>query len=349
MPSIGQLAGFLPPRRCCSHGWAALRLAVFLSTAPSLLVAQNHLTGVVFQRQDAGFVPVAGARVEARLAPGAEVIATVDTDEFGRYLLDGLPAARIEITAAHPRYYPASRPDRGGEAAVRCADPGLCAQVDFEMLPTGELEVLVVDSLGVPVEDASVQVRRLDEPGRTLKPTLRTVRGVFRTSRMRPGRYKVEAEPVEGRGILYHRVAAELDFPYGQENETVRLVMPSERLYRVAGTILGLEEAVAPMLVVLEPWAEDAEETERRPRLGAPVEPSGHFAVNGVRRGSFSLKLIWGRDSQLDLANSPSRLLAKIQVEGDLTGLLFTAPPDVGWQQRDAAEQQPNQRERSPR
>jgi hypothetical protein len=83
------------------------------------------------------------------------------------------------------------------------------------------------------------------------------------------------------------------------------------------------------MLIVLDPDSADPRKKERRSRLAAPVEPSGHFAVNGVPRGSFSLKLVRGQDFHLDLANSPSHLLAKIQVERDLRGLAFPAPPDL--------------------
>jgi hypothetical protein len=62
--------------------------------------------------------------------------------------------------------------------------------------------------------------------------------------------------------------------------------------------------------------------------MGAPVESSGHFAINGVPRGGFALKLMRGNDSQLDLANGPSRLLGEIRVEADRKGLVFQAPPD---------------------
>lgn len=314
---------------------SALRLTVFVSIVSSLLGAQSYLTGLVFEKQGTGVVPVAGARVEARLAAEDKVIRSVETDEFGRYVLSALPAARVVITATHPRYYPALRSGRGGKTAAPCPEASPCPQVDFEMLPAGALEVIVVDSLGLPVEDVTVRIRRLDEPDRAREPTLavRTARGVFRGSGMRPGPYEVAAEPVKRRAVTYHGVAALFDFPHGQDKEHVRLVMPSEPQYRVSGRILGLEAADAPwMLVVLEPEPEDAQEGERRPRLGAPLESSGHFAVNGVPRGSFSLKLVWGEDSGLDLAASPWRLLAKIHVEGDLPGLLFTAPPDLGSQ-----------------
>jgi hypothetical protein len=309
-----------------------LGLAAFLSIVPPLLGAPSHLSGLVFQRQGAGLVPVAGARVEVRLAGNGPVIASVETNELGHYFLADLPAGDIEITATHARYYAAGNPGRGGKTTVRCPASGPCA-ADLEMLPAGVLEVQIVDSLGSPVENASVRLRRLDEPGPNRDRTfaVRQARGVFRTSGMLPGLYEVEAEPLQRRGVVYHRVAHELDFRHGQEKESIRLVMPSEPRYRVSGRILGIDSAAAAgMLLVLE--AEADGEREQGPRMGAPVGPRGHFAVNGVPRGNFALKLMRGDDSRLDLAEGLSSLLGQIRVEGDRKGLLFQAPPDFGRQ-----------------
>jgi hypothetical protein len=274
-------------------------------------------------------VPVAGARVEARLAGNEDVIAGVETNELGRYFLAGLPAGEIVVTAAHSRYYAAANPG-GGKPVVLCPASGPCAKADFEMLPAGALEVLVVDSLGSPVEDASVRLRRLDEPGRSGERTfaVRTAQGVFRTSGMQPGRYEVEAEPPQRQGVVYHRVAGELDFHHGQETASIRLVMPSEPRYRISGRILGIAaDATARLLVLLEPEAEG--QPERGPRMGAPLDRNGYFAINGVPRGNFALTLMRGDDSsQLDLANGPSLRLARIQVDTDQKGLVFQAPPD---------------------
>jgi hypothetical protein len=271
---------------------------------------------------------------------------------MGRYLLANLPAAEVTITATHPRFYATryyrgttfratnesfvSTTPAGAECSdcspphrVHCPPAGLCAQLDFEMQPAGELEVLVVDSLGEPVEGASVRIRRLDEPGRARRPAVRTARGVFRGAGMRPGQYQVEAEPVERRGIRYQRASAEFEFLHGQETETLRLVMPSERLYRISGRILGLTKANAPgMLVLLEPEPE-SEPSEQHPRLGALLEPDGHFAINGVPRGTFALKLVREQDARLDLRPTSARLITTIQIDADRKGLLLHAPPDL--------------------
>ncbi len=309
------------------RGFGAAWVSVLVAALPSLLAAQSDLTGVVYQKRDAGFVPVAGARVEVRPAGGGEVLRHGETGSMGRYYIGGLAAGEFLINVTHPRYYMAEESGHGGRT-VRCPSSGVCTGGDFEMVPTGELEVSVVDSLGLPVENASVQVRRLDRPERTLPAVLRAVGGIFRIPGMAPGRYRVEAGPVELRGMVYHRAALDLDFPRGVESHSVRMVMGSEREYRVAGRILGLDASDDQVvMVILEPEGQGA--SPEQSRLGAPVEPSGHFAVNGVPGGSYSLKLVWAENSHLDLAQGPSRLLTMIRVQSDVRGLTFAAPADL--------------------
>jgi hypothetical protein len=304
------------------------RLAGCLTILPSLLGAQSYITGLVFLGQGAGYVPVPGARVETRRAGSSEVLGAVETDSLGHYFLN-VPAGPIAVTVSHPRYYPRKDADRSGETRAECPGSGPCSRVDFEMLATGEVEVVVVDSLGLPVEDASVEVRRVDGRDRARTPAVRAAGGVLTAFGIRPGRYEASAAPVEARGMVYQAAAAAFDFRPGQDQVRVRLVMPSERLFRISGRILGLAGSARPMLIVLEPQRETMQDAGRGLRLGAPLDSGGHFAVNGVPRGSYSLKLVWERGSRLDLDGSRSRVLAKIRVDADRKGLLLTAPADV--------------------
>jgi hypothetical protein len=309
---------------------SAALLALFLSSAEAPLKAQGYVSGMVFQRQGSGVVPVAGARVEVRLEGQNDAIASVETGESGRYVLSGLPAARVVVRAIHSRYYAASPAEDSGKRATTCMTPNECAAVDFEMLPAGSLDVQVVDSLGMPVEGVSLRIRPL-EPNRGLLAAVRTAQDSFRTQGLLPGTYEVEAEPPRRQGVEYRGVKALVDFRHGQDRQQLRLVMPSERRYRVSGRVLGLKDVETPqMLVVLERDQDDGAELARCPRLGAPIEPSGHFAIRGVCPGSFSLRLIQGQGSELDLARSRSRPLGRLSVAGDLAGLLFSVPPDAG-------------------
>ena len=308
--------------------------ATSLLTLTALLFAQNHVAGLVYARKGAGFVPIPHAWVEARSAMG-KIVGQVQTDTFGRYMLSDLPAGEIVVAATHSSFYPA-RVGKHPERKVRCSGAGLCGKVDFELIPNGELEVHVTDVNGQPVDDIIVTVRRLTEstssllPGRGLGQ--RSHRGVFRTSEIRPGRYRVEAKPEERRrGVTYHPVVTEVQFEYGQRTKTIRLMMPSTRMYRITGTILGLEPAeVSRMVIVLDPEVDEQanSETQER-RFGAPLDEDGSFVVDGIPRGSYSLSLIRTDGSTLHRSQGSEHSLGKIKVNDDLRGLLFTLPVGI--------------------
>ena len=313
---------------------AHLRLVAFLLSATQLL-AQNYVSGLVYERKGPGFVPIAGALVEARAATdrsagegdGAQAL----TDTVGRYVLRDLPSGEWVLRASHPRHYPAGEAEPRGEKRVRCSGVGSCGKVDFEMIPNGNLEVTVTNSIGDPLDEARVTVRDLAEPSRRLEWGLkqRALKGVVFKSAMRPGRYRVEAEPTKPRRRgTYHRVATEVEFKYGQKSESVRLIMPFTRAYRVSGMIVGLERSQAlRLMAVLEPEEGGPEDPEAEvKRLGAPLEENGRFVVNGVARGAYSVNLIPIDDTVLYRNGGPQYPLGKIRVDDDVPGLLFSVP-----------------------
>ena len=299
-----------------------------------LLVAQNHVAGLVYERKGPGFVPIPQAHVEARSAVG-KIVGQVQTDGFGRYMISDLPAGEIVLAVTHSSFYPA-RVGKHPERKVRCSGAGLCGKVDFELIPNGELEVHVTDVNGQPVDDILVTVRGLTGPTSSLLGGIglgqRSHRGVFRAWGIRPGRYRVEAEPEKRqRGLTYHPIATEVEFAYGQTSKTVRLTMPCTRMYRITGTILGLEPPEVPrMLIVLDPEGdEQANAGTQERRLGALLDQDGSFLVDGIPRGSYSLSLIRTDGSSLHRSQGPEHSLGKIKVDDDLRGLLFTLPVGI--------------------
>ena len=328
-PAAAYLVGKLMPRFLTSFFFATYLLGL-----TPLLVAQNHVAGLVYERKGPGFVPIPQAHVEAQSAAG-QLVGQVRTDGFERYMLSDLPAGEIVLAAMHSSFYPA-RVGKHPERKVRCSGAGLCGKVDFELIPNGELEVHVTDVNGQPVDDIIVTVRSLTEPTSGLLGGIglgqRSHRGVFPAWEMRPGRYRVEAEPEKRqRGLTYHPIATEVEFEYGQTSKTVRLTMPSTRMYRITGTILGLEPPEAPrMLIVLDPEGdEQANGGTQGRRLGAPLDQDGSFLVDGIRRGSYSLSLVRTDGSTLRPSQGPEHSLGKIKVDDDLRGLLFTLPVGI--------------------
>ncbi len=311
-----------------------LFFSVSLLSLTPRLAAQNHVAGLVYDSKGAGFTPIPQAHLEAQSAVG-KTVGQVQSDAFGHYMLRDLPAGEIVLTVTHSSYYPA-REGKHLERKVRCSGDGLCGKVDFELIPNGELEVHVTDVNGQPVDSVLVTVRGLTQPTSSLPRGLglgqRSHRGVFRTSKMRPGPYRVEAEPEERqRGVTYHPVATEVEFEYRQRSKTIRLIMPSTRMYRITGTILGLESAEVPrMVIVLDPEVdEQANSGTQERRLGAPLDEDGNFAVDGIPRSLYSLSLIRTDGSALHRSRGPEHSLGKIEVDDDLRGLLFTLPVGI--------------------
>jgi len=310
-------------------------LTVFvLNTAPSLF-AQSYVSGFVYLRKGTGFVPIPKARVEAHSTTGETVIGQIHADAFGHYVLSNLPAGEIVLVASHPRYYPVQTAEHREDRRVRCSSTGSCGTLDFELIPNGDLEVTVTNSIGDPVNDVLVTVRDLADPARVLARPLkqRTESGVFQTSEMRPGRYRVEVEPTKRqRDVAYHPIETELEFKHGEKSQSIRLVMPATRTYRVSGVVLGLERSLAlRLVVVLDPdAAKPADADAKANRLGAALQEDGGFVVNGVPRGTYSLELIQTHDSASYRQAGPPLRLGTIRVDDDLPGLLFILPTDVG-------------------
>ena len=309
-------------RQLVSYCFATVWL-IILPGSVSPGFAQSVVSGLVYEKQGDGFRPIADARVEAR--SDASVVGRVQTDALGHYVLAGLPAGEVTLAVSHPRYYPVQRIEA---RRVRCPAAGSCGGLDFEVIPSGELEVTVTDSNGDPLDDVRVSIHALAEPDRRLGWGLkqRGVHGVFRTSAMRPGRYRVRAEPTKLRSdVGYQAVESEVEFTYGQTSERVRLVMPFTRAYRVSGIVEDLLNWNAlHLLVVLRPEEKGQGDGVTNP-LGATLDEDGAFVLNGVPRGAYSVNLKPVEGTTLDV-RGPEVLLGSIRVNDDVAGLAFALP-----------------------
>ena len=298
------------------------------SGAVPLGFAESFVSGLVYEKQGDGFRPIPHARIQARSAGAEGIVGQVEADEFGHYILAGLPEGDLILTASHPRYYPVRGSDSKLDRRVRCPADGSCGQSDFEMIRSGHLEVTVVDESGDPIDDVRVRVRALTEPGRKLdwKLEQRGVRGVFHASTMRPGRYRVRAEPTKPRRDgTYHPVEEEVEFRYGQKNGRLQLVMPFTRSFQVSGMVDGLLRWNAlHLLVVLRPQSVDDRGVQAK-RLGAALDEDGTFVLNGVPGGIYSVHLAPLEGTTLD-ASAREVLLGSVRVEDDLSGLAFALP-----------------------
>lgn len=121
-------------------------------TADITLRATASIAGQV--RHADGVTPVAGASVEARVAPSlhGSVIAAQTADANGRYRFDLLALGEFTILAKNP-----TTGDRG-TTAVRLSTLNEVRTADVRLVGVGEVRVRVRDSAGQPVPDARVLI-----------------------------------------------------------------------------------------------------------------------------------------------------------------------------------------------
>ena len=185
-----------------------------------------------------------------------------------------------------------------------------------------DLVILVVDSAGGPLADARIAIRKPSDKLRGIDQLLmRTnAKGEFRLPQPAPGRYVVEAFMPGGRGP-YHFESASQEFEVPRE-EPLRIVLPGARLFEVSGVVVGLEGKLAWGRYLVEAHPIDSDDPEARP-LAAPVNRHGHFALHGLERGRYEIRL-----APLDVARSAfgrGTAVAEIDVAGDIKGLRLSA------------------------
>jgi hypothetical protein len=300
--------------------------ALLLSVTP--LLAQGYVKGRIYQRQDNGVVPVSHARVEARSAQTGNTLAEVTSDDYGAYVLSGLPAGEVIVKVSHPQYHAANRGHHEKGARLQRPAQGSCGTLDFEMARNGELEVRVVDAIGQRVDDVTITVTSADEPGKPIKPPgFRDARRVLYVS-VPPGRYRVYAEPSKRlRGIEYEPAVTEVDFEHGRRSKAIDIVVPSGRRYRVSGRVTGLNTADAErMMITLTLVPADGQANQQPARFGAPLNRSGYFALNRLPAGSYVVELTQFLDASRVAGARRDYVLRTIQVSDDLRGLLLAAP-----------------------
>jgi hypothetical protein len=310
--------------------WALTLCSCLLDVSP--LGALGFVAGRVYQRQKAGLVPVAGARVEAYSFATGEKITGATADAYGHYVLSDLPAGEAVLRVSHVQHYGADAGQHRDGARVSCQATGECGAVDFEMIPNADLAVRVVDAVGRPVDDVRITAFSIDGSERAMErsPGLRDARGALHIS-LPAGRYRVDAASAKRRrGLVYEPASMEVEIEHSEPSEAVEIVLHSTERFRVSGRVFGLDPAAAGVrglvLVALERI-----QTEPQPRrLGAPLEKSGRFALHDVPRGSYRIELISSESNALPASGGKSYPLGDITVHANLRGLLFAAPPGTG-------------------
>jgi uncharacterized protein (DUF2141 family) len=276
-------------------------------------------------------LPVRRARVLVTRTDGA-VERSVLTDGEGRFAVTALPAGRYNVSATKAGWlrasFGATRPGRPGtQIALAATQP--IADLALTMARGGVITGTVTDQLGRPVRGVLVRLLqfRFERGERILGQAsvaagstgeVTDDRGEYRLYGLPPGEYAVGAAPAdEGHGatrlmgggtagyvpVFYPGTTAALDagrvvVKSGEETSGINLPLQYVRTARIAGTIVGFNDAEAQNLrVTLTPHARvplsaasgsDFDATTIL-RQVTPSGPDRRFSFSGVPPGRYAV------------------------------------------------------------
>jgi len=147
--------------------------------------------------------PVPHAAVAVLAVANSRALRSVFSDDEGRFALDGLPAAKYQLTASKRGYMTSFYdPHETFSSAIVTGEGQETEDLTFRLSPGAALRVAVIDDGGDPVENARIMVfmRRLPGLGERVVQVSNSTTddaGVLEISNMPPGTYfvAVKADP----------------------------------------------------------------------------------------------------------------------------------------------------------
>jgi protocatechuate 3,4-dioxygenase beta subunit len=215
--------------------------------------AETALTGVVVSASTG--LPLKNATVSLKRfaadSNGLELptLASVATDEEGRFALTGLQPGNYLVGARRPGYVV----HRGGAPFALAADE---TKRDFvlKLIPQSIVAGIVLDDDGEPVRRAHVAVQRAiyNAAGRTLATIEETATlddGSFLFGALPPGRYTLRATPPEtekptAREMLVATEMPDVFVPPGADLRGLKIKLRMARVFRVRGRVLDAANLV---------------------------------------------------------------------------------------------------------
>ena len=268
----------------------------------------------------------------------------VTADRDGRFELSGLPPARFQLTAAKVGYSPpgvaAMDLPRNFGVRVDLADSEVRERVDITLAPWGALSGRIVDELGEPLQDVSVQLLQVRYQGgrRRLAGALGGARrtddlGRYRIFGVAPGRYIVSAAvgDVSGADLPGYTRSYYPGTPDPGDSQFVTVGVSTEmsgidfslsraRTAAISGTLLNAAgEPSTSGGVRLIPSQRSGAVTALA--AGARLERDGRFEFPNVTPGQYVIQVDRGRHNN----TTESEFAAvPVAVDGvDITGLVI--------------------------
>ena len=278
------------------------------------------VSGTVYLRESDTVRPLGGVRITVRQSEGGTILGNATTDAQGRYQLDGLPRARVQVNAVRPGFFARAR--RGGEPAV-VVDLGAGEDftgADFEAQPGGVITGHITDARGDPVQEAQVRLYRVADFGgrhRLVEQIFESDdRGQYRAFGLEPGQYLLEVampqsdwlpdrrSPVYYPGTSNMARATEIEVRAGAEITGIDITLRPEPVFQVSGRIVGVQTGPLPH-VALRLASTD--------QLSfAYARPDGTFAFPRMPGGTYLLT-----------ARTPDRMISSetLELGADVTNL----------------------------
>jgi hypothetical protein len=310
----------------------ARKVVLLVLSVTGLMSGQSVVSGVVSERAGDHLVPAVGISVFASQNDRGNV-AVAETDQEGRYVLRGLREGRYTIFVDRRALVSQVNGRRTDRVDVTCPDAGEWGPVEFELVRGGAVEGYVVDIFGEPLQGVHLGLRqpnsaREDGQGEFGGSGDSDNRGYFRIWRVRPGDYVLAAGPLQTNNDRSRYIAAPVGIKLhaGEEVTGVQIVMDLSQLYSVSGRVTDLPDDGTRH----EIRAHDAEQREGTFPLSRSVDAQGRFHLTGLPAGSYILRLLTWEGNDGSEAEQENLLLGRLDVRGDMEGVVLRPLPATG-------------------
>lgn len=281
---------------------------------PDLELGVETLAGVL---TDELGMPVAGATLVTQRAGRA---LWCETDERGRFSLEGLDPGPVELAIVHDEFGALELDTRAGQGPVLLRiGPRLTAPPELEPIATadfdGHVRLRGTRSLA-GFELALDPVAAADEPGAGLPRRVRlTADGTFAIPALPHGTYEVRLLPPWARGGSWPNLLAPLDAePLRWDHPPPGLDGASLELDSLAGEVAGRvfsaddDRPLAGAMITVQPVGDD--ETPHTPDRRIPstrTNAEGLFRVLDLPPGRYRVELVAGGDRRAKVVRVPEQ------------------------------------------
>ena len=309
----------------------ASKVVLLMLSVTGLMSGQSVVSGVVRERAGDELVPAEGISVFASQSRVGNV-AVAETDQEGRYVLEGLREGRYTIFLDRRILVSAVNGRRTERVDVTCPGAGECGPVDIELVRGGAVEGHVVDVFGEPLQRVHVTLRsapvREDGQGEFGGSGDSDDRGYFRIWRVRPGNYVLAAGPLQTNNDRSRYVAAPVGIKLQAREEVtgVQIVMGLSQLFSISGRVTDLPDAGRKHDVRVQV----ANGRDVAFPISRPVDAEGRFHLTGLPAGDHVLRLQPWEDNGRMRSELESLSLGRLNVTGDMEGVVLRPLPATG-------------------